>query len=130
MTRHPAATLASLSSRGATVAARAGSVEDKAKSLELLFASLLKSKESHGVSSGSSSSSGSGAALETDNNHEDDDARSMVDAVISWEELLTNHTATVLLLSLALHVLARHYCITPCWLWFTFLQIMHPFFSS
>ena len=119
VTRHPAATLASLSSRGATVAARAGSVEDKAKSLELLFASLRKSKESHGV--GSSSSSGSGAAIEKDNNHDDDAASPTVDAVITWEELLTNHTAAVLRLSLALHVLARHCSFAPCLLWFTVL---------
>lgn len=98
MTRHPAAALASLSSRGATVAARAGSVEDKAKSSERLFASLLQSKESRG---------GSGAVIETDSSHADGDARAMVDAVISWEELLTNHTATVLLLVLALHVLGH-----------------------
>jgi len=102
VTRHPAAGLASLSSRGAVVATRAGSIEDKAKSLELLFASLLISQPlRHSSSSSSSSSSSIGGSIRISNGGssvdlEVDDASTMVDAVISWEELLTNHSLTVL----------------------------------
>lgn len=100
MTRHPAAGLASLSSRGAVVATRAGSIEDKAKSLELLFASLLISQPlRHSSSSSSSSSIGGSIRISNGGSSVDlevDDASTMVDAVISWEELLTNHSLTVL----------------------------------
>ena len=99
MTRHPAAGLASLSSRGAVVATRAGSIEDKAKSLELLFASLLISQPLRHSSSSSSSSIGGSIRISNGGSSVDlevDDASTMVDAVISWEELLTNHSLTVL----------------------------------
>ena len=99
MTRHPAAGLASLSSRGAVVATRAGSIEDKAKSLELLFASLLISQPLRHSSSRSSSSIGGSIRISNGGSSVDlevDDASTMVDAVISWEELLTNHSLTVL----------------------------------